>query len=150
MQWRARLIEQGFQALAPCLHQRACPLLVESQKDWCHTRIHFEAPDWWREIEAFLPMQNRTLTYSYLLMSRETQPSPERFAARVIGDTLHERGKTKQLICRSEKREFLSWLHRDGDAPMIPFGALLTEGLETAESKSNELRLKPDALNWTE
>lgn len=150
MQWRAKLLEQGFQALAPCLHQQACPLLQESQKDWCHNRIHFEAPSWWLEIEAELPMQNRTLTYSYLLLSRTVSLSPEAYQARVIGDTLHERGKSKQLICRGSKREFLSWLHRDGEPPHVPFGSLIESGLDQAEVKSNELRLKPKTLSWSE
>jgi ribosomal protein RSM22 (predicted rRNA methylase) len=150
MKWRAKLLANGFHALAPCLHQEGCPLLLESERDWCHTRIHFEAPDWWREIESELPMQNRTLTYSYLLMSRTVERSGQSFQARVIGDTLFERGKSKQLICRGPKREFMSWLHREGEVPHIPFGALIDSGLEQAQVKSNELRLPVSAIKWTE
>jgi len=148
MQWRSQLQGMGFQALAPCLHQEACPLLTQSQKDWCHTRIHFEAPDWWRRLEEFLPMQNRTLTYSYLLMSRTVQPHTE-FEARVVGDTLHENGKSRQMICRGPQREFISWLHRHGPPPEIPHGALLS-GLKHAEVKGHELRIPPGTLQFTD
>ena len=69
MTWRQRLIERGYRALAPCTHDAACPLLVESNKDWCHHRVEFTGPSWWPALEDALPMKNRTLTYSYLLMS---------------------------------------------------------------------------------
>lgn len=147
MRWRQRLIDDGFHPLAPCTHAQECPLLTLSQRDWCHMRIHFSAPAWFEQLENFLPMKNRTLTYSYLLMSRSITDSRFRGAARVIGDTLEERGKTRQMVCRGPKREFLSWLHKQGEAPAIPHGALV-RGTETAIEKSGELRAAPGALNW--
>jgi ribosomal protein RSM22 (predicted rRNA methylase) len=150
MAWRGRLLERGFTPLAPCTHADACPLLVHSQRDWCHMRIHFSAPEWFAHVERFLPMKNRTLTYSYLLMSRNVG-GLKGGVARVIGDTLPENGKTKQMICRGPKREFLSWLHRHGEPPRIPHGALV-RGVEKAEEKgagaSAELRVTPDMLVW--
>ena len=140
MSWRQRLIDRGYRALAPCTHDVACPLLVESNKDWCHYRVTFEGPSWWPALEDALPMKNRTLTYSYLLMSRTVADQTWRGAARVIGDTLPERGKTRQLICRGPHREFLSWLHRAGEPPVIPRGALV-RGVERAEPKGFELRV---------
>lgn len=145
MEWRRQLMAMGFSPLAPCTHAGECPLLVHSQRDWCHMRIHFAQPAWFERLESFLPMKNRTLTYSYLLMSRTVGPSAR--GARVIGDTLPENGKTKQMICRGPKREFLSWLHRYGEPPMIPHGALV-DGVERAEEKGAELRVKPGDLNW--
>lgn len=145
MNWRGKLMTMGFSPLAPCTHLSECPLLMHSQRDWCHMRIHFTQPEWFERLESFLPMKNRTLTYSYLLMSRKVAPSAR--GARVIGDTLRENGKTKQMICRGSKREFLSWLHRYGEPPMIPHGALV-EGVERAEDKGAELRVKPGDLNW--
>jgi ribosomal protein RSM22 (predicted rRNA methylase) len=149
MQWRQKLMIDGFQPLAPCTHSQACPLLEHSQRDWCHQRIPFAGPDWWQTIEEHLPMKNRTLTYSYLLLSRSVQDSEWRGTARVIGDTLKERGKTRQMICRGPQREFVSWLHKKGDAPYIPHGALLS-GLEQAESHGPEVRPQPGTLKWTQ
>jgi ribosomal protein RSM22 (predicted rRNA methylase) len=147
MEWRSRFLEQGLTALAPCTHQQACPLLVHSPRDWCHMRVHFDAPEWWRAIESHLPMKNRTLTYSYLLLSR-SEDQKWAGSTRVIGDTLHEKGKTRQMICRGPEREFLSWLHRDGDAPDIPHGALIRD-LGPAEAKGHEIRAGRD-LKWIE
>ena len=148
MQWRARLLEQGFQALAPCTHNARCPLLLHSGRDWCHQRTIFEAPDWWLKLEEPLPMKNRTLTYSYLLMSRTLSEPEWRGSTRVIGDTLQERGKTRQMVCRGEQREFLSWLHKHGEPPFIPHGALL-RGIETCQPKGGEMRAGPESkLEW--
>lgn len=147
MQWRANLLAQGFAPLAPCTHAQECPLLTHSQRDWCHQRIHFQGPDWFERLEAFLPMKNRTLTYSYLLMSRDVHDEKWRNASRVIGDTIPENGKTRQMICRGSQREFLSWLHRHGEPDQIPHGALV-RGVESCELKGAELRCRPGQLTW--
>lgn len=140
MEWRKRLMDTAsYTPLAPCTHSNNCPLLVHSVRDWCHARIHFESSKSWQKLEALLPMKNRTLTYSYLLMSRDVKNPKFRGSTRVIGDTLHEKGKTRQLICRGPEREFLAWLKRDGEPPMIPHGALITD-LGHCEVKSNEVR----------
>lgn len=148
MEWRSKFIKMGLQPLAPCTHAMDCPLLIHSPRDWCHMRVHFEGPDWWQAIEDRLPMKNRTLTYSYLLMSRKVQDREWRGRVRVIGDTLEEKGKTRQLICRGPDREFFAWMHKNGKPPQIPHGVLVRDfGL--AEMKSNELRVTP-RLDWTE
>jgi hypothetical protein len=145
MERRSQFISAGFEALAPCTHSLACPLLIHSPRDWCHMRIHFEGPAWWREIEDQLPMKNRTLTYSYLLASKTVRDPKFRGATRVIGDTLPEKGKTRQMICRGPEREFFSWLHKNGEPPLIPHGALVPD-IGSPEIKGGELRVGP--LHW--
>ncbi len=142
MEWRSKFIAEGFEALAPCTHAEACPLLVNSPRDWCHMRFHFDGPAWWREIENHLPMKNNTLTYSYLLASRTARDPRYRGAIRVIGDTLPEKGKTRQMICRGPEREFFSWLHKNGEPPSIPHGALVRDP-GPFEVKGGELRIGP-------
>lgn len=148
MEWRQKAIAGGLYPLAPCTHSEACPLLTHSGRDWCHMRVGFHSPDWFQKIEEHLPMKNRTLTYSYLLLSREHKASNWSGSTRVIGDTLEERGKTRQMICRGSEREFLSWLTRDGEAPRIPHGALIKD-LGTVDLKGSEVRASRD-LKWSE
>lgn len=148
MEWRQKAIVKGFNPLAPCTHNQACPLLVQSGRDWCHMRVSFQSPEWFQQIEDHLPMKNRTLTYSYLLLSQEKTNTDWYGSTRVIGDTLEERGKTRQMICRGPQREFLSWLSRDGEAPRIPHGALI-KSLGTPDLKGSEVRASRD-LKWTE
>ncbi len=146
MDWRSQFIAAGLEPLAPCTHSLACPLLTHSPRDWCHMRVHFEGPEWFQSMEEHLPMKNRTLTYSYLLASRVVRDEAWRGAARIVGDTLPEKGKTRQMICRGPQREFFSWLRKNGEPPLIPHGALVKD-IGTPEIKGGELRVGP--LEWT-
>ncbi len=140
---RQNLIDEGFYAWAPCTHQGQCPLLLHSQKDWCHHRIHIDMPDWFLGIEKHLPFKNKTLTLSYLLMSKRVPELslPQRQKVRIIGDVLEEKGKSKALICRGEEREFFSILHRDSKEFPHERGDIAVLCGEI-EKKGNELRLK--------
>lgn len=145
MELRDRLLHRGYRVLAPCTHQLACPLLTQSARDWCHFRIPVELPPFTQQVESHLPMKNRSLTFSYLLVTRQSDVALRGSAAqtarpvRVLGDTLHERGKTRQLICRGPEREFLSWLRRNGEPQFIPSGALIAD-LGEIHRAGNELR----------
>jgi hypothetical protein len=140
LQLRQKLIEQKWFAWAPCRHQQACPLLTHSKKDWCHDRVHFKKPAWFEKLESELPMKNNTLTMSYLLL-RKTPPrfDPSR-NARLTGDLLKEKGKDRMLICRGPDREFLSWLHRNGEAPDLKRGDLFQID-PNYPKKADELRI---------
>lgn len=138
LELRQRLLEKGYHIWAPCTHEGLCPLLTQSKHDWCHDRVHFEAPEWFQKMEEHLPMKNRTLTMSYLLMRKAT---PEKIsAARVVGDRLHEKGKDRQMICRGPDREFLAWMHKNKITQEIPRGVLI-EIPEDIQKVSNELRV---------
>lgn len=141
LQLRQKLLEKGYHVWAPCTHQGPCPLLTQSKNDWCHDRVHFDAPEWFLKMEEQLPMKNRTLTMSYLLM-RKTKPA-EIKAARIVGDRLEEKGKDRQLVCRGPQREFLAWMHKLGLRQEIPRGVLVELPEDTA-AVSNELRVKSE------
>lgn len=141
MQLREELLKKGFHVWAPCTHKENCPLLHQSKHDWCHDRVHFSAPTWFEKMEDHLPMKNKTLTMSYLLL-RKTRPEIPK-AARVVGDTLKEKGKNRQLICRGPEREFLAWMHKSGISQEIPRGALI-EIPQSFQKVSNELRVTSD------
>lgn len=138
LELRQKLLDRGYHVWAPCTHTSACPLLTQSKSDWCHDRIHFDAPVWFQKMEEQLPMKNRTLTMSYLLM-RKTAPATLS-VARVVGDHKTEKGKDRQLVCRGPEREFLSWLHKSGVHQEIPRGVLVKIPSQI-EKLSNELRV---------
>jgi len=141
LETRAKLQSAGYFSWAPCTHQLACPLLTQSKTDWCHDRIQLDAPAWFEQLESHLPMYNHTLTYSYWFASRTEQPPTQANQARITGDTLFEKGKVRQMICRGPNREFLSWLKRDGEPAVIPRGSRI-ELPETLEIKGNEIRMR--------
>ncbi len=138
---RKTLLEAGFEIWAPCPHHDACPLLIHSDKDWCHDRVHFEAPAWFAQIEKFLPMKNRTLTFTYLAARKRPAPRPLT-PGRLVGDTLLEKGKSRQAICRSSEKEFLAWFPQrfpNKDHIEMSRGSLVKlEG--ELEKKSQEVR----------
>lgn len=140
MALREKLVTAGYFIWAPCTHQNQCPLLHQSKTDWCHDRVHCELPTWFQDIEAHLPIKNRTITWSYLL-ARKTPPTHNLSQVlRTVGDQLHQKGKTRQLICRGPEREFVAWMHRHGEPPVVPRGVLFQAPI-AAEKVSDELRL---------
>ncbi|MBC7371396.1 MAG: hypothetical protein H7326_07520 [Bdellovibrionaceae bacterium] len=140
MSLRQRLIDDGYSLWAPCTQQGLCPLLTQSKTDWCHDRILFTMPKWFEQIEQNLPMKNRTLTFSYLLARRTPAPQRDSRIARTVGDRMKEKGKDRQLVCRSEAREFLAWLHKSGIDQEIPRGVLINIP-EASQKVSNEIRI---------
>lgn len=151
MQWRAYLIEKGYKIWAPCTHQKDCPLLTQSARDWCHDRVHWQAPEWFTEMEKFLPMKNRTITHSYLL-ARRRLPAPKGLIGlgRLTGDTLVEKGKTRQSICQGPDREFLAWFPQrfpKGTGDFTLERGRLLRFREDPVKKSSELRIQsPDQI----
>ncbi len=141
LELRNKLISEGFTIWAPCVHQQSCPLLEESKTDWCHDRVAVDAPKWFLQLEQYLPFKNKTITTSYLL-ARKTKPDFNfENKIRLTGDSLNEKGKTRQLACRGPAREFLTWMHKDIKAQTLPRGDLVTLHSDI-EFKSNEIRLK--------
>ncbi len=141
MNLRQTLIENGYSIWAPCTHQLQCPLLIHSKNDWCHDRAHVSAPAWFSELEKHLPMKNRTITTSYLLARKRKPPENAKTKSRLTGDSLDEKGKTRQLLCRSDQREFLTWMHKSIQPQILARGDLI-DTPHDFEIKSNELRLK--------
>lgn len=145
LQLRQKLLDKGYHAWAPCTHEGPCPLLTQSKHDWCHDRVHFDAPEWFQKMEEQLPMKNRTLTMSYLLMRKTPAPQISASTARVVGDRLEEKGKDRQMICRGSEREFLAWMHKTGLRQEIPRGVLIEIPNETPKV-SNELRVQKEII----
>ncbi len=141
MNTREHLIKEGYYPWAPCVHDVECPLLAESKKDWCHDRVLFDAPPWWLEVEKYLPMKNRTITFSYLLMKKEKPAPKSRNCARLVGDSLVEKGKTRQMLCHDSSRKFLSWLHKEAGKFELPRGEIVLVP-EDAVKKGTEIRIR--------
>lgn len=139
MKLREQLLQKGFFAWAPCVHQKECPLLHQSKTDWCHHRILNTPDEKFLEIEKHLPIKNKTLTFSYLLVRKRPPPAALQNKIRVIGDPLVEKGKVRMAICRNTEREYLSWLTRESTPNLPERGQLIAPPL-SFEKKGNELR----------
>lgn len=147
MQLRSAATKKGYHIFAPCTHAQDCPLLAQSPRDWCHDRLHIERPSWLINIEEHLPFKNATLTVSYLAFSKDLPPKKLEGKARVVGDFLDEKGKSRQLICRNDQREFLAFLKKNHDPKVFYRGDVL-ELQEPIEKKGDELRLSPENISY--
>lgn len=136
---RAELLQKGFSIWAPCTHELACPMSGISS-DFCHDRIHVEIPAWLQDVEKHLPMRNRTLTFSYILAGKQ-KPLQNEKLARLVGDSLDEKGKTRQLICFDDSRVYLAWLKKYGKMQELPRGHRVKMPTDF-EMKGNEMRVK--------
>ncbi len=139
MQLRQQLIDKGFSILAPCTHQKACPLLTHTNKDFCHFRVHFDPPEYFKKLEEKLPMKNRSLTYSFLVAKKIKAPTYKENIGRVLGEAIYEKGKIRQPFCRNEEREQLSWLRRGKEIQPPESGSLL-ELPDDVQKKGHEIR----------
>ena len=86
---------------APCLHQKACPMLQVNQRDWCHVYIPWVRPVWIEKIDRFVAIQKSYLICSYLflgkdLVSQKKQTMP---LWRVVSGPLNSKGKSERLLC---------------------------------------------------
>lgn len=142
LELRADLLTKGFHVWAPCTHAGACPLLVGSNRDWCHDRVALAAPAWFERLSEHLPMRNPTLTCSYLLLRTTPPPATLAGLARLTGDLRKEKGASRQMVCRGSEREFLSWQTKHGEAPGWPRGALVSLPADIVV-KGKELRPLP-------
>lgn len=138
---RDQLIQKEYHIYAPCVHQLSCPLLSESKHDWCHDRFSVKAPEWFKKLETLLPMKNQTVTTSYLLARKKPASNQLQNRARLTGDQLKEKGKTRQMVCQGPKREFLTWMHKS-TTPQELFRGDLIQLPNDIEKKSNELRVQ--------
>ncbi len=138
-EFRSNAIDQGFRVLAPCTHQKACPLLLNSKKDWCHMKLTWDMPNWFKEIESYLPIKNQEIAFSYLLLSR-SEENHHQNKWRFIGDPLKQKGKQKQMLCFDENRRFLTFLSKRQEPTQYRRGDLI-DPIVVVE-RGDELRIR--------
>ncbi|MCP4503243.1 MAG: hypothetical protein GY822_25175 [Deltaproteobacteria bacterium] len=100
MRLRAHAIEEGLFALAPCLHQEACPAL-SNERDWCHLRISMNLP---AELSEFAHRVGRVQDKSSigtLVLSKQVRKQ-NRQQLRVLGAPQKEKGRTRVDVCGQE------------------------------------------------
>ncbi len=115
------LSREGATVFAPCLHQAACPMLAANRRDWCHTTIEWERPDWIQRFDHLVGIRKDYLQCSYLLLgtpnlervlprvppagahsipppsgARPESPAP---IWRVVSGNLNSKGKSELLLC---------------------------------------------------
>ncbi|MDO8644674.1 MAG: small ribosomal subunit Rsm22 family protein [bacterium] len=114
---------------APCLHQKACPMLKESGRDWCHTYLEWQRPKLIEDFDKRVGIRKDYLKCSYLILSSPSpQPSPQgereqkkesppQFGGRAreggslqyraVSSLMGENGKAKVVLCGGKGESLL-------------------------------------------
>ncbi|MBI2082402.1 MAG: hypothetical protein HYT76_02425 [Deltaproteobacteria bacterium] len=112
--------KSGF-VYAPCLHQSSCPMLKVNDRDWCHTYIEWERPEWIQRLDHLVGIRKDYLKCSYLLLGKEDtserrihsarasqdggfggevrEAAPRNNTWRVVSGHLNSNGKSELLLC---------------------------------------------------
>lgn len=118
------LTEQRARIVAPCVHQKPCPL-VTLKRDWCHELRRWNYPSWFQRLDSFVGHKNSRLLYSFLILSSPSVPPP-RFSAdtfRIISEPMTSKGKIERVLCGERGRFKTTLLKRDQSEPSRPFAA---------------------------
>ncbi|MDX1386719.1 MAG: small ribosomal subunit Rsm22 family protein, partial [bacterium] len=139
MALRDHLLESyPLEVLAPCLHERPCPMLAGTRQDWCHFYVDWPEPSFLKQLDRLIGNENRFLKLSYLLMCpsgalpQALTRKPSYY--RVVSNRMATRGKTEVVLCGEPGRIRISLLDRQ-------------------QSKKNQLLKnvkRGDLVEWTE
>lgn len=100
MELRDEIVNRELAYLhAPCLHQAACPMFADNDRDWCHMYIPWDRPPWIEKFDRLAAIRKEWLKCSYLLLSPEEPARRETDVWRVVSGPLNSKGKAERLLC---------------------------------------------------
>jgi ribosomal protein RSM22 (predicted rRNA methylase) len=92
---RAHLVAQGAHVVAPCPHDRACPII---DPDWCHFAQRLNRSRAHRQVKgAALPFEDEK--FSYVVLAREHPPG---IGARVLAHPRVGKAEASAKLCTPE------------------------------------------------
>ncbi|MFO0874906.1 MAG: small ribosomal subunit Rsm22 family protein [Phycisphaerales bacterium] len=105
----AVLASGGVRVLAPCPHQRACPMLA-SPRDWCHEIRPWRPTPRVAEVDRVTKRRDERVKHSFVVLAPAgpgqtatneagAPSSPTRLSVRVVSDALVSKGKVERFVC---------------------------------------------------
>lgn len=91
--------------LAPCPHQRPCPILAMGRSNvWCHEVRRWNVPPSLRWINRRLHRDVGALSFSFLAVERAPAPaaSSDPTAGRLVGPVRHTGGRIQSWLCAAD------------------------------------------------
>ncbi len=112
----ALVLSRAWQVLAPCTHNRECPLLRVKGNSWCHFHFEWQPAEYVRRVAAPLGLSPSSSSLAFLAVKR-TDSISDKFkgCARIIGDVMKVRNDERGVyVCKDGKRQLLSPPPRPG------------------------------------
>lgn len=101
------LHRKSLHVYAPCLHAKPCPMLIATQRDWCHFYKEWEKPDFIGSLDKLLKNDNQYLKYAYTIFTSkavnevDTLPikkdKPQLY--RAVSNLMGSKGKSEIVVC---------------------------------------------------
>lgn len=106
----ALVASRAWNVLAPCTHDRPCPLVRIRTRPWCHFHFEWHQDEPVRLVSEPLGLSSARSSFAFLAVGRGDPVVPRfRGGARVIGDTMKVRNGAKGVyVCQDGTRKVLS------------------------------------------
>lgn len=102
MRLRDRVVfEKSAFLLAPCPHQKNCPMLSHNSRDWCHFYIDWKCPEILRQLERFTRNKHDYVKMCYFIYGRTSPAFPEK-NSRTVSSPIKSRGKKEYVLCGAD------------------------------------------------
>ncbi len=100
------LREKRCTVYSPCLHEHACPALINPY-DWCHEERVWEPPAEIKEIDEEVGFIKDALKFSYLLLRKDgkTIVKREHDVHRVVSELRQLKGEKRAWLCNEQGRQ---------------------------------------------
>ncbi len=115
------LEKKSLYLFSPCLHQKPCPMLAATSRDWCHFYADWEEPEFMKALDRILKNKNEFLKYSYMIFSPKNLNEADLFSQkaekthlyRVVSNQMKTNGKVEALVCGPAGRWHLTRLDKN-------------------------------------
>ena len=133
MELRDLLLEHhDATVLAPCLHQKNCPMREANKRDWCHFYIEWKCPALIRDIDRFIGNKHDYLKMAYIIFQQDqgrgerrsplSGHAPHAPTHRIVSSPMPSRGKAELLLCGEQgKLTRVTQLDRDRSKKAVAF-----------------------------
>lgn len=93
------LADRRGEVIAPCLHQKNCPMLKANRRDWCHFYIEWKCPQLIRKVDAQVGNRHDYLKMAYMIFGNRPRGNDGEKIWRVVSSPLISKGKREFLLC---------------------------------------------------
>ncbi|MBL7684680.1 MAG: hypothetical protein JNK65_01430, partial [Deltaproteobacteria bacterium] len=112
--------KKSLHIFAPCLHDKDCPMLKATDRDWCHFYISWKEPPFLKELDKLLKNKNEYLKCSYMIFSAKNISAYDTLEVkaqkhqvhRAVSNLMGSKGKSELVLCGPSGRWHITRLDK--------------------------------------